>query len=381
MQYIERISAILMPWAALGWMLGFTVLALRRGGWKYPALFALVVALAGGTNATSLIYVGIGPVIWVLYALLGHAGLLDRPRPHEHAEDRPALARRLAVVDRRPARRRQLRHRRPQVHRDGSGHRRPGYGFRGDARPRILVLLRERPPRAVAVVRRRVHPAGRPRRRELLLAGTRRVSEPPSPVGELGAYFAFVGLVGLVLSVGTHPYTGPSLIGGALKEFMTETTAGFALRSTDRATPLVVLALAALLGSGLTAFAGRLASWRPELRFAALVPAAMCVALAIVDAGPLMTGLAVDPNFERPSNIPSYFDAAAKYLDAQGDSTRVLIEPGDDFADYDLGQHDRPGVAWHLDEALDPAPAAPGRVGGHRRPAVRLRPHAPAGHL
>ncbi|HXY44549.1 MAG TPA: alpha-(1-_3)-arabinofuranosyltransferase family protein, partial [Acidimicrobiales bacterium] len=70
MQYIERISAILMPWAALGWMLGFTVLALRQGGWRYPALFALVVALAGGTNATSLIYVGIGPLLWVLYTLL-----------------------------------------------------------------------------------------------------------------------------------------------------------------------------------------------------------------------------------------------------------------------------------------------------------------------
>ncbi|MGA8682313.1 MAG: alpha-(1-_3)-arabinofuranosyltransferase family protein, partial [Acidimicrobiales bacterium] len=69
MQYIERISAILMPFAALGWLLGFTVLALRRGGWKYPALFALVVALAGGTNATSLIYVGIGPLAWVLYTL------------------------------------------------------------------------------------------------------------------------------------------------------------------------------------------------------------------------------------------------------------------------------------------------------------------------
>ena len=336
MQYIERISAILMPWAALGWMLGFTVLALRRGGWKYPALFALVVALAGGTNATSLIYVGIGPVIWVLYALLvTRDSSIGRVLTSTLKIGLLSLAVSLWWI--------------------------AGLLVEGSYGIDVLKFTETVPaiagPATASEVMRglgywyfygsdRLGPWLSSAVEYTQRVGLIAVSFSLPALGVVGAsvtrwraraYFAFVGLVGLVLSVGTHPYTGPSLIGGALKEFMTETTAGFALRSTDRATPLVVLALATLLGSGLTAFAGRLASWRPELRFAALVPAAMCVALAIVDAGPLMTGLAVDPNFERPSNIPSYFDAAAKYLDAQGDSTRVLIEPGDDFADYTWG--------------------------------------------
>src|SRR5580700_8387086 len=43
--YIARISAIVMPWSALGWMVGLVILATRKGGWKYPALFAIVIAL------------------------------------------------------------------------------------------------------------------------------------------------------------------------------------------------------------------------------------------------------------------------------------------------------------------------------------------------
>ena len=52
-----------------------------------------------------------------------------------------------------------------------------------------------------------------------------------------------------MLSVGPFPFTNPTLIGGWLKSFMTDTTAGLALRSTDRATPVVLLALFMLLGS------------------------------------------------------------------------------------------------------------------------------------
>jgi arabinofuranan 3-O-arabinosyltransferase len=59
LQYIQQLSAILLPWSGLGWLVAFAVLAVRRGGWRFPALFAFVVALVGATNATSLIYVGI----------------------------------------------------------------------------------------------------------------------------------------------------------------------------------------------------------------------------------------------------------------------------------------------------------------------------------
>ena len=70
LQYAGRISVILLPWAGLPFMLGLTIVALRRGGWREPALFAIVVALVSGINASSIIYVGVAPILWILYAVV-----------------------------------------------------------------------------------------------------------------------------------------------------------------------------------------------------------------------------------------------------------------------------------------------------------------------
>ena len=51
LQYVGRISVILLSWSALPWMIAFVEHALRKGGWRYPALFALVTLAAGGVNA------------------------------------------------------------------------------------------------------------------------------------------------------------------------------------------------------------------------------------------------------------------------------------------------------------------------------------------
>src|SRR5207244_4788873 len=74
LDYSARISVLLLPFAALPWMIGLTRKALRDGGWRYPAIFALVVQVVGGVNATALIFAGLGPVLWIAYAwLVGHA--------------------------------------------------------------------------------------------------------------------------------------------------------------------------------------------------------------------------------------------------------------------------------------------------------------------
>ena len=120
LDYIARISGIVMPWAALGWMMAFTVLAVRKGGWRYPALFAVVIALVGGVNATSILLVGLAPLLWVVYAVWGthevrfRAALAALVRP-----GRP-VPRRVGVVDGRILGRGGLRAQRPQVHRDGA---------------------------------------------------------------------------------------------------------------------------------------------------------------------------------------------------------------------------------------------------------------------
>ena len=55
-----------------------------------------------------------------------------------------------------------------------------------------------------------------------------------------------ITVVGMVLAVGPNPYDHPSAVGSLLKAIMVDTTAGLAMRSTDRASPLVILGLALL---------------------------------------------------------------------------------------------------------------------------------------
>jgi len=73
LDYAARISVLLMPWAALPWMILVVRKALReeRGGlaaWRYPAIFALIIQVIGGVNATALLFAGLGPVLWIVYS-------------------------------------------------------------------------------------------------------------------------------------------------------------------------------------------------------------------------------------------------------------------------------------------------------------------------
>ena len=69
LDYAARISVILLPWAALPWLIGLAMRSARQGGWRWPAWFALVIALVGGVNATALLFAGIAPVLWFVYAV------------------------------------------------------------------------------------------------------------------------------------------------------------------------------------------------------------------------------------------------------------------------------------------------------------------------
>ena len=155
----RAISVILLPWAALPWLIGMAMRAGREGGWRYPALFALVVAIVGGVNATALLFAGIGPVLWFVYAMWVSREIAVRRGTRGGRPHRCADARRLAVVDRRPLGAGQVRHPDPPLHRDlrdgGEGLERAG----GAARARLLVLLRRRQARPVDRAERRLHPA------------------------------------------------------------------------------------------------------------------------------------------------------------------------------------------------------------------------------
>ncbi len=329
LQYAGRISVILMPWAGLPWMIAFTVLALRRGGWKYPALFALVVALVSGINASSILYVGVGPALWLPYSVLvardatwrrawgvaWRIGLLSAfvslwwavgleveaaygINVLKYTETVPATSSTSVASE-------ILR---------GLGY----WYFYGSDRIGAwtqasvaytqagwLMVLSFTVPAlaflAAAFVRWRQR-----------------------------AYFALLVVVGMVLAVGAYPFTHPTGVGSLLKALMVDTTAGLAMRSTDRASPLILLSLAVFLGAGVSAVARR-------VRRTGLLIGLFGLAAVAGASAPLWTGAIIANGFTQPATPPAYVEQAARTLDAEHQSTRVYALPGNNFAAYRWG--------------------------------------------
>ncbi len=327
--YIARISAIVMPWSALGWMVGFVILAVRRGGWRYPALFAVVIALVGGVNATSILLAGLAPVLWILYAL---------------------------AVTREVDWRRALR----AVGRLGvltvavSLWWIAGLWAEGTYGINVLKFTETLPTvtstsLSSEVVRGlgywyfygqdKLQPwttASLTYTQSLwLILVSFSVPALCIIVGALARwrYKAFaiaLVLLGVTIAVGAYPFDHPSPIGALAKAAGSDSTVGLAMRSSNRVVPLVVLGFALLLGSGLSAIIA-------ARRTVGLGMFGLAVALVATDLPPLWTGNLVADNLARPSALPSYITEAAAYLNAHGGDTRVLQEPGEDFAYYRWG--------------------------------------------
>ncbi|HVX21640.1 MAG TPA: alpha-(1-_3)-arabinofuranosyltransferase family protein [Acidimicrobiales bacterium] len=325
LQYAGRISVILLPWAGLPWMVAFAVLALRRGGWRYPALFALVVAVVSGINASSIIYVGVAPVLWLLYAVA-----VERDGTWGQAA---AAAGRIAVLTALSCLWWIV-----------------GLGIEAAYGVNVLKYTETVPSTsetssATEIIRGlgywyfyggdRLGPWTRSAvlyTQQLWLLALSYLVPVLAFLAAVftrwrhRAYFVLLVVVGVVLSVGAHPIDHPTPAGGVLKAFMTDTTAGLAMRSTDRATPLVVLGLAMLLGAGVTALWAR----RPWI---GAVTAVVVAGLVVANNPAVFNGDAeVASTFRQPAALPAYQMAAIDHLNATHPGTRVLAIPGDDFA-------------------------------------------------
>ncbi len=66
--YVSRTSAMLLPWAGLGWIVGLTVGAATATRWRHAALAALVVLTVGAVNATALMMIVPAPLLWLVVA-------------------------------------------------------------------------------------------------------------------------------------------------------------------------------------------------------------------------------------------------------------------------------------------------------------------------
>ena len=330
LQYSGRISVILMPWAGLPWMIAFVILALRRGGWRYPALFALVVALVSGINASSILYVGIAPALWLPYAVL--------------------------------------------VARDSTWRKAWGVAWKVAGLTIFVSLwwaigLQIEAAYGVNVLKyTETVPAtsGASLASEILRGlgywyfyGADRVGPWTQTSVEytqnltlvaasfavpilafLAAfvarwryrtYFILVTVVAMVMAVGPNPFDHPSSIGSVIKKIMVDTTAGLAMRSTDRASPVIILSLALFLGAGVSAVCFR-------VRKTGLVIGAFAVAAIAGASVPLWTGQILANGFNQPAVPPDSVRQAAAALDTAHPGTRVYAIPGNNFGAHRWGE-------------------------------------------
>jgi len=352
-----RLSVILLPFTGLPWMLALTIRAIRRGGWRDPALFALVVLAVGGVNATALVFAGLAPVLWFPFAVwvtkeaslrraaaaFGRIGVLTLVTSLwwmsglavqsgygieilKYTETAAVVA--SAAIA-------------PEVLR-GLGY---WFFYGGDRLGPWIEPSVDYTQRLWLIAVTYLLPA-------LALVGA------ASSRWKHRAYFATLVAVGVFVAVGAHPWTDPPLTGKAWKALL-ESDKGLALRSTPRAVPLVALGLAVFLGLGVAAVARSAPRWAKPVGLAV-------IALAIAGLPPLYTGGMVAANLKRPEDIPAYWRAAAAALDAQSHDTRVLEVPGIDFASYRWGNTvdpitpglmDRPYAARELIPYGSPASA------------------------
>ncbi|WP_322762204.1 alpha-(1-_3)-arabinofuranosyltransferase domain-containing protein, partial [Frankia sp. Cr2] len=381
LEYEARMSAILLPYTGLGWLLGITVRGLReaRGGraawrpdgWRWPAAFGVTVALVGSSNAASLIFVLLAPMLWLPFALWGtrevrlgpalgmivRAGILvvlcsawwiaGLVTQAGYGVDILAYSETLKTVASASQASEVLR---------GLGN---WYFYGQDALGTWITPSRDYTQTAWVIAASFAIPV-------LALAGAALLR------WGYKAYFVLLVLVGTTVAVGVYPYDHPSPLGAAFRAFAQASTAGFALRSMPRAVPLVALGLSVLLAGGLMAACERLATAlgnerptttlgtvggrlrrrsggarrrdtrRPgtRARLHRLAPTTawiIVIVLIVANLSPLWRGRFIESDLDRPEQIPAYEGQVATALDAAGPATRVLELPGADFAHYRWG--------------------------------------------
>ncbi len=353
LHYGARISVILLPFAGLPWLIGLASRCMRRGGWRWPAVFALVTLTVGGVNATSLILVMAGPILW-----MAHAVWVSR-----EVAFRTALAAGLRIT---------------LLTGITSLWWVAGLAVQGAFGIPILRYTETYYTVANAALSTEllrglgywffygrdalgawIAPAERMVENPWALAlsftvpGLAVVSGFVTRFANRG-YFAALVAVGLVLGVGAHPWERSTPAGAVFKAWTT-TDSGLAFRSTPRALPLIALGLAVLLAAGLAAVARRWPGWRLPLSGALLL-------LVCLNQWALFAGQMVDRNLKRDEHLPQYWLDAAAAMDAggytpDGQQNRVYEMPGTDFASYRWGNTvdpitpgliDRPFVAREL---------------------------------
>lgn len=314
-----RVSVLLLPWAALPWLVGLTMRATRTGDWRAPAAVGLVVFATGGVNASSLLLVALAPITWVVVELSSRRRI-----------DAARAALRIAVVCAGvcawwivglvvqgayglPIL--QLTENVDTVAATSS----PGEVVRGLGNWFLYVTD--------TVISR----AYATDDLTLLLTFALAVAGVVAALvvrWTYRAYFVSLVVVGTVVAVGAWPLADPPPYAAAWRDLTTSASAGLAFRNSPRAIPLVVLGFAGLVAACVGAMPRP--AWRRVGTGAVTVLAAGAL-LPVWQHG--MPGEDID----RDEELPAHWVDAIAAVDAGDRSTRVLEIPGATFAYHDWG--------------------------------------------
>lgn len=154
-------------------------------------------------------------------------------------------------------------------------------------------------------------------------------------------------VLGAVVMVGMHPSTSPAPLGQALRWGFDNIPGFVAMRTTNKAGPLLVLGLALLSALAVHELGLRLSGARRGL---------LTVAVALGLAVPVVPALRADLLFS-PLQVPDYWRTAAADLDARSGDGRVWLVPGETNASY----------RWRTRGIDDFSPALIERHSVHRR--------------
>ena len=341
--YAARTSAMLLPWAGLGWLCWITARGSVSRSWRWPAATALVLVTVAQVNGAATLFMLAGPALVVLdVAMRGarrdsvvfalRSGVLGTVvslwwivaviLQARHGADVLAYSETLESVSSTSNSVEVLR---------GFGYWLSYVGL--DTVP-LTTASRGALSSALSVFASLVLP--------ILAVGALAVTRRPA--GRLGIRFV---VVGLVLAVGAHPIVAPSPFFDMVLS-RPDSSFALALRSSTRAVPVLLIGLsmglALIVDSSLwkRLAPGRLA---PRLR-TSLAPASGILLLAsLVVAAPdrILQG-SVDPNLSFESVPASWRTAAAALEAATDDGARILQVPGQEFGSYTWGHTNDPAL-------------------------------------
>jgi arabinofuranan 3-O-arabinosyltransferase len=329
--YVSRTSAMLLPWAGLGWIVGLTVGAATTTKWRHAALAALVVFSVGAVNATALMMIVPAPVLWLVIAAAERQITWRRAATTAAKIGGLSLGvslwwiAMLVIQGRRGADVLAYSESLESVSFTSTSSevwRNLGYW---------LTYVRD-PYAATTTAARDYMVSGRVIATGLFIVLVA-VAGLIATRWQHRRFAVALVATGVVLGVGVHPFDDPSPVMNVLMGDG-ESGLALALRSSTRAVPILVLGLALGIGSLVDALG---ALRLPSARIVRLAAAAAVALLAVANLPSLTGHRWVDPALDRDESPPAAWSDAAAALDRAPTGYRVWQVPGAEFGAFRWG--------------------------------------------